>query len=413
MATNPSAAEAQAGSKSFRQGTHRLIAPGETLSRVMPFMAEMGITRIANVTGLDRVGIPVVMVVRPNSRSVSVSQGKGLDLAAAKASGLMESVETWHAERIELPTVYGPLSDLDDQLPFVAIDRLSRPRGSRFSPRQRLLWVRGEDLLSGGERWVPYEMVHTDYSHARHPGQGSFHASTNGLASGNHRLEALCHAICEVIERDAMTLWHCRPRARRDASRLALETVDDADCQGVLAQFAAAGLRTLVWDATSDLGVATFYCLVVERAGQHGHIGAGAGSHPSRKVALLRALTEAAQTRLTYVSGARDDLLAEEFTAAGLAEKHQAVESLIGDEAARRDFQDVPSNAADTFEADLDWLLARLTDCGIEEVVHLDLSKARYPVAVSRVVIPGLEAPHDDDSYQPGPRAEAARADRL
>jgi ribosomal protein S12 methylthiotransferase accessory factor YcaO len=27
----------------------------------------MGITRVANVTGLDSVGIPVVMVCRPNS----------------------------------------------------------------------------------------------------------------------------------------------------------------------------------------------------------------------------------------------------------------------------------------------------------------------------------------------------------
>ena len=77
-----------AGLKSYRLGTHRTLAPEETLARVEPHLRTMGITRVANVTGLDDIGIPVVMVVRPNSRSISVSQGKGIELAAAKASGV-------------------------------------------------------------------------------------------------------------------------------------------------------------------------------------------------------------------------------------------------------------------------------------------------------------------------------------
>src|SRR5689334_11965252 len=81
-------------------GTYRSIPPEQTLERVKPFLPAMGITRIANVTYLDNIGIPVVMVCRPNSRSLSVSQGKGLTLAAAKASGVMESIENCHAEAI-------------------------------------------------------------------------------------------------------------------------------------------------------------------------------------------------------------------------------------------------------------------------------------------------------------------------
>jgi ribosomal protein S12 methylthiotransferase accessory factor len=45
----------------------------------------MGVTRIANVTGLDRIGIPVAIAVRPNSRSVSVAQGKGQTVPLALA----------------------------------------------------------------------------------------------------------------------------------------------------------------------------------------------------------------------------------------------------------------------------------------------------------------------------------------
>src|ERR1700742_693684 len=89
--------------KQYLAGTHRQVDPAHTLARVQPLLATMGITRVANVTGLDTIGIPVVMVCRPNARSLSVSQGKGLTLDAAKASGLMESIELYHAETITLP----------------------------------------------------------------------------------------------------------------------------------------------------------------------------------------------------------------------------------------------------------------------------------------------------------------------
>src|SRR5437660_11598458 len=86
--------------KQFHRGTHRSVEPAETLARVRPHMARMGITRLGNITGLDHIGIPVAVAVRPNSRSVSVSQGKGLDLPQAMASALMEASEGFHAEEI-------------------------------------------------------------------------------------------------------------------------------------------------------------------------------------------------------------------------------------------------------------------------------------------------------------------------
>ena len=52
----------------FRHGTMRSVPPAETLARVRPHAARMGITRIGNITGLDNVGIPVASAMRPNSR---------------------------------------------------------------------------------------------------------------------------------------------------------------------------------------------------------------------------------------------------------------------------------------------------------------------------------------------------------
>ena len=159
-------------------GTHRLISPDETVRLVECFMPVMGITRIAIVTGLDTIGIPVVMVSRPNSRSISVSQGKGIDIASAKASGLMESVESYHAERISSPLKLGSYEDLRYTHPTVDVDRLPRFIDSPFTPFTQLLWIEGSDLLNNNPVWVPYELVHLDYTLPLPTGHGYFAPSS-------------------------------------------------------------------------------------------------------------------------------------------------------------------------------------------------------------------------------------------
>src|SRR5690349_8467732 len=147
--------------KTHRAGTHRLISPEETLESVRRFFPAMGITRAADITGLDVIGLPVVTVCRPNSRSVTVSLGKGLDLAAAKASGVMESVEAFMAERITQPLVLGSVNDLCSSHPLVDVDLLPRTTESLYHPDLPNLWIEGRELLTGTPGWVPYEMVHT------------------------------------------------------------------------------------------------------------------------------------------------------------------------------------------------------------------------------------------------------------
>ena len=149
---------------SYRDGTHRICSPDETLAKVLPLMASMGITRIADVTGLDTVGIPVVMVYRPNSRSLSVSQGKGSNLAAAKASGLMESIESYHAEHVSLPVRIASFYDLKEIQNVVDPDTLPRVKGAPFDLYRPIAWVESENLLGDGDNWIPYEMVHTNYT---------------------------------------------------------------------------------------------------------------------------------------------------------------------------------------------------------------------------------------------------------
>lgn len=398
-----------ATAKVWCHGTQRALSPAATLAHVRPLMAAMGITRVAVVTGLDRLGVPVVTVCRPNGRSLSVAQGKGLTVDAAKASGLMESIEGWHAEHVRLPVVDAAWRDLAGA---PALDPLALPipLGSRWQPGRAVPWVEGRDLAGGGPVFVPLELVTLDCRVPLPPGFGCFQISTNGLASGNAPAEAVLHALCELIERDAVTLWRQRDPFRKAASRLDPATVDEPDAAFLIERLTAAGMALAVWDATSDLAVPAFLCHIME-ADLAAHDGqgwaTGAGCHPEPGIALVRAITEAAQARLTHIVGTRDDIGRRCYVHLE-PERIRGHHAVLTRQPGRRDFRTLPGTAAATFEADLELLLQRLAAAGLARCVAVDLSRPEFGIPVVKMIVPGLEDGIEVPGWQPGPRARAA-----
>ena len=408
--TPPPSPRPQLAEKGFRAGTHRLVAPEATVLRVRPLMEFMGITRIADVTGLDDIGVPVVMVSRPNARSLSVSQGKGLTLAAARASGLMESVEHWHAERIGLPLKLGTYKELCFTHRLSDVAGLPRLSAAPFHPDLRLLWVSGQDLAGEGTPvWVPFEVVHTDYSLPLAAGSGAFVMSSSGLASGNHPLEAVSHAICELVERDATTLWRLSGEARRRETRVDTATVDDPGCREVLGKMERAGVEAFVWETTSDMGIAAFACTIVDREPNPARPIApmgGFGCHPSRAIALLRAITEAAQSRVTIITGSRDDVSHEPTGTEGDLDRARRFLAAARAAPPERSFRDAPDRESESFDDDVAWEIDQLRAAGIREVIAVDLTRREIGIPVVRVVIPGLEALDDIPGMMLGARAQ-------
>jgi ribosomal protein S12 methylthiotransferase accessory factor len=400
------------GRKQFFHGTHRLRAPAETLARLRPVAPEMGVTRVANITGLDRIGIPTAVACRPVSRALAVSQGKGLDLDQARAGAIMESLESFHAERIALPLRYGSYADLGQTQRLAEVARLPLVKSTRYHSHLPILWIEGYDLLQRAPAWAPYEMVTLNFTLPSPPGFGCFASNSNGLASGNHLLEATSHAICEVVERDALALWEQRPESWRRTRRVNLATVDDAGCRELLDRYERAGVDVAVWDATSDAGIAVFHCSIVERSPDPLHFfyaARGSGCHPSRGVALSRALSEAAQSRVTYIAGSRDNVYREDYELAHDSEQIRSRHLAWQRQAARRNFQQVPDRRWPTLREDLLWELECLRAVGIESVVAFDLSLPQWGIPVVRVVVPGLEGVVDATNYAPGERAQSLR----
>lgn len=343
--------EAPAG---FRFGTHRRRPPAATLALVRPIAARCGITRLADVTGLDTIGIPVFQAIRPLARSISVSQGKGVTRVAARVSALMEAIELHHAETIE-PT------DLEEGR------------------------CHAVDLLSGRTMRVPHALVSMDFAR----GEASI-ASSNGLASGNDRGEAIAAALAEVIERDAQSRWLDCPAAERHLGAIDPDTITSPLGRRLLRLVRAAGLGLRLWSFGEEHEVAAIACALYELAPEPVLAPVmGAGAHLDPLVALVRAVTEAAQARATLIAGARDDLAPRDYEGAAALRLRLLIDSLSHGSPSL-DWATLPRRASGCLARDVDGLLAGAEAAGARRIACVDLSDPALPIAVVKLIVPGF-----------------------
>jgi ribosomal protein S12 methylthiotransferase accessory factor len=291
-------------------GTHRVRLPEDTLNLITPLFNHFGITRLADVTGLDVLGIPVVMAVRPLGTTLSVSQGKGSTLTLAKVSAAMEAIELWHAENAVPEPEIRDATALDLSLPYAAGSLNSNP-GSLFTEHTVTNWIMACTAITQSAVPVPWSAVQMG-RHSRGDWLlGSPNASSNGLAAGNTRHEAVIHSLYEIIERDATDDLSKVPV--HDRACVDLGTVDDAWCAEMIDRILDAGAWLEVAEAPNRFGVPCFAAyLWAEEISSSIAIGSGAHSDPA--VAFSRAVTEAAQSRLTTITGSRDDIQPRTYT---------------------------------------------------------------------------------------------------
>jgi ribosomal protein S12 methylthiotransferase accessory factor len=403
---------APAGAAALLGTGRRICSPTDTLARLQPLARSYGITRLANITGLDRVGLPVWQAIRPNSRSLAVASGKGDTHAAAQCSALCESIETHFAERFHGPVHLARYAELRHTGRAADPARLPKPRHSTYAADEPIPWVEARDVRTAEPAWVPYELVHANATIPRAPGSGAFLFSSNGLASGNSEAEAVVHGLCEVIERDALALWKRRSGLAQRRSRVSLQTITGTLNRSLLDQLDNANLEVILWDVTSDVRIAAFCVLLVDRTSDPGltpyAAAFGAGCHPVREVALTRALTEAAQSRLTSIAGTRDDMTRRSYE---LTQSREVLASYrrLAAQRGRADFASAPTATHRTVQEDLAAVLDALDASGLSGALCVSLTPPGAPLAVVRTIVPGLEGPSSSVSYAPGLRAARAR----
>jgi ribosomal protein S12 methylthiotransferase accessory factor len=390
--------------KKYKKDTHRAVSPEETLSRIEPKMATAGITRVADITNLDRIGIPVFSTIRPTAQdgAISIYNGKGATPAEAKVSAMMEGIERYSAEVHDRNLLISSYSDLRKEENALNPLELILPPTS--DPDSKIPWIMGYDLMNDEEILVPANSV---FHPLREKYIRLFRTNTNGLASGNEIEEAIFHGISEVIERDA---WSIVERTKNTGP--CITNIENGLAGDLLRRFTCAMVSVHLKDITSDVSVPTFAAVSDDiKLRDPVLLTIGMGTHTNASVTMLRALTEVAQSRLTQIHGAREDTTVGEFRRTIGYDRTKRMNKHWFEISQELDSSQIPSHDSDDFLDDIRYMKKRLEDAGLDRLIVVDLTREEIGVPVVRVIVPGLEV-YAMDSERMGARCKNATKDR-
>jgi ribosomal protein S12 methylthiotransferase accessory factor YcaO len=419
--------------------SERVRSVEDTLIEITPICKNIGVTRISDITYLDKLYIPNYSSVLPGTEdSIWVYSGKGPTKIHAKVSALMESIERF----CSLPSTYsnslisGSYSQLSKSYKVLHPDEVVEPVESIYSDNQSIMdFIPGFDLLNEEEILVPAQLGFSRYF-SKLPSVNVFpYSHTNGLASGNVLEEAICHALCEVIERDAVSiaevcasslqysllenfmkfLKNTKQIAPRLTDTAGIDFVDDSSIfsdvniseianmfdpiKYLVDRFDDAGISLLIKDITQkDIGIPTFTASSIEWiSSNYGYFAIGYGTHLDSRIALIRAITELTQTRAVNIQGARDDC--------------KKIKYKENDEIYKRKWQFIPATSSrfrpnnkktiafseiksyimDDILDDIKFILNRLNKAGLKRAIIVNLTHPKIGIPVVRAIVPGLE----------------------
>ena len=366
--------------------THRALTPVETLRRVETVVDKVGITGIEDITGRDKLNIPVYLAHRPGTEAgaAPVHTGKGLTGDQARVSVLMEAIERYSAEIKEEDRAKFRFESYKEGNSENKVEPSSLILSalSKVTPDSKIEWCEGYDLMVEDEVLLPANAVYHPYTTTR--GGRLFMSDSNGIASGNNLEEAIFHGMMEVIERDALSYAEIKKDAGK---RIAIEE-DDGLIYELKERFNSRGIETHFWYIPTDVGFPTVVLALDSPEKNANLLVYGAGTHSDPRIAAIRAITEAAQSRLMRIVKGGSGITPVDYETVKRMNRHW-FETKDGDKDAVR-LSELPYLATDTIDGDIKIALERLR--AIEKrVLVVDLTREEIGIPVVRVVIPGFE----------------------
>lgn len=383
-------------SLSYIEGTQRMYEEATTLENTKDQIKKIGVTRIADITNLDRLGIPIFSVIRPSAAkgAISIYSGKGSTEQRARISAVMEGFERCLAERqglnaniesgISAPVLVESYNKARESFNLLDPKVLLLPQP--YDPQLLLEWVGAYDLMNGEEMFVSANAVYHPYDA---PGrcQKLFLSNTNGLAAGNVIEEAILHGLLEVIERDAIST----AQFNHNLGKEIVLTEEDGYLYELARKFKDAEIELKAWLVPSDTGIPTVIAVTDDvKLKDPALLVMGAGSHLRPEIAVARAITEAAQSRVIQIQGAREDTDRESFIRSVGYERLKRLNGFWFAEGEKTSLSEVQDLSGKSPAENIDLILDRLKGLA-ERVLVVDLSREEVAVPVVRVIIPGFE----------------------
>ena len=378
----------------YFKGTHRVIAPRKTIEINEDKLKIAGITRIADITDLDRIGLPIYTAIRPTAEdgAVSVYGGKGISKDHAKASAMMEGFERYSAEKQDCDeTIIATVDKISDLGNYIDPVSLNLPKDFRKDNLNlmQLEWSLAKDIISGEDYYIPTNAIYHPYLHDNQV-QSLFKSNTNGLASGNILEEAILHGMLEVIERDA---WSIFELTHKNYAQIDLDSIESETVNDIINKFESEGIKIKLMDFTADVKIPTIAASADDTVTKDaGLLTLGMGSHLDPEVAILRALTEVAQSRATQINGAREDTVRADFAREAGYERMKRINKFyFKDEEDKIKLSDIENKSTSSVTKDIEIVKDELVANDIDKILYVDLTRPELDVSVVRVIIPEME----------------------
>lgn len=357
----------------------RRTAAASLLDRARQLASKSGVTRLADITRLDRIGLPVWQAVRPMSRALSVHQGKGARPSDAQLGALLEAAESDAAERFQANGPVCTWHELDAGERPQDLADFARHRNTPPSPDQVVQWTRAE-RVDASNCWIPFDCVSLDFSL---PEPSLFERSSAGLATGTSREDARRTALYELIERDALRAFLGTDMIARLQHEIMPGTVPYdwfADLEGRIAS-AGGSLRIFRLPAIGPAFAASIDDHSKDARPYRAIVGHAA--HPDAEIALFKAVAEAVQSRLTFISASRDDCLPS------LYDQPERAVSFALAPPPNPGVQPMPNDAAETGPTTVGAIAEALSKAGFDRCCFVPILE-RDGFWIERAFVPGM-----------------------
>jgi ribosomal protein S12 methylthiotransferase accessory factor len=369
------------------KGQERSQAPETTLLYAKQLAATAGISEVKDITNLDVLGVPVYLSVRSQALAEKVTFGKGLRSIDAEVGAYMEAIEFFFAEpgNGQVSLRWGTAREVADYkhsedsiLNFVPL--LQR----EIDLDSPLLLATAQDIESNAQTTIPAELVHYP---ARNTGPSIFGSSTNGLASGNSVVEATVQALLELVERDIWSFEFVRSKSKLVGKRSLPDEV-----QEIVERAERNGLQFKVRSVPNDYGLPFFVAFVFDFENpSRKTFNGGWACDLDRDRALVRAVTEAAQSRVAFIHGGRRSNLTSDASeqATKVLRRHMQA---VSDSRGQASLTDIPDFVVEgTLQDKLAELIRRLRRVVQEPIYRVEFTAPESPLQVVRLVVPLLE----------------------
>ncbi len=393
LLANPLLDDTGSGDKVPNIESTRLTDINEALVRLHEAAPLAGITRVPDITHLDVTCIPAYQTVRPDAEiddeTFTVFSGKGTTVEACKASAIAEAIERFCAEKRN----YSEGVEVASYNELAEKNKVVDPRDwgfrkrEQFDPDAKHEWVKTTNIINGQSWFVPAESVF--YPYKSDVGESWFRYYTTGLAAGNQYLEAVSHGLAEAIERDsaAMNL------ITKDRVLIDNNSIDHPAARELIDKIEGNSLDLYIRDiSTDDIAIPCFSVICDDpNAMDNLYISGGYGCHPNKDVALLTAINECALSRVTTISGAREDILKFEYKREYSYTDFKQQNSYWFDKSVVKSYQKISDYKYANIMDDLSLMANQLSHVGIDKILVANIMDSKIGLPVVKVVVPGIE----------------------